>query len=218
MHLSMTLIIVIATCGISLSAFYNEKVFNDLIFYPPAISQRNQYYRFITCGFIHANYMHLFFNMYSLYMFGLWVEKEFDYVFPGFGQWLYLLMYLSALFVCLLPTYSKNKYNSNYRSLGASGAVSAVVFAFIFLEPLQGLSLIIFPKGSVPGFVFGLIYLVVSSILDKRGGGNINHSAHIWGAIYGIVFLIVTGNFLAQYSLLDSFIRKVQYYFETHLR
>lgn len=212
MQLSITLIIIIATCGISLMAFYNEKVFDDLIFYPPAISERKQYYRFFTCGLIHANYGHLFFNMYSLYMFGEYVESQFENVFGANGKWLYLLMYVSALAVCLLPTYNKNKHNHNYRSLGASGAVSAVVFAFMFLEPLRKIGIIFIPV-MIPGFMFGFIYLVVSSILDKRGGGNINHSAHIWGALYGIGFLVVTGNFLSRYHLLESFLRQVQSYF-----
>lgn len=212
MQLSITLIIIIATCGISLMAFFNEKVFDDLIFYPPAITERKQYYRFFTCGLIHANYGHLFFNMYSLYMFGEYVESQFENVFGANGKWLYLLMYVSALAVCLLPTYNKNKHNSNYRSLGASGAVSAVVFAFMFLEPLRKIGIIFIPV-MIPGFMFGFIYLVVSSILDRRGGGNINHSAHIWGALYGIGFLIVTGNFLSRYHLLESFLRQVQSYF-----
>jgi membrane associated rhomboid family serine protease len=120
-------------------------------------------------------------------------------------------MYLSSLFACLLPTYNKNKNNANYRSLGASGAVSAVVFAFIFLEPLRGIGIVFIPF-MIPGFIFGFLYLVISTIMDKRGGGNINHSAHIWGALYGIVFLAVTGSFLARYNLFESFARQVSSY------
>ena len=213
MTLSITLIIIIITCIISFAAFNNEKVFDDLIFYPPAIAHQNQYYRFFTCGFIHANYGHLFFNMYSLYIFGEYVESQFTSVFGASGKWLYLLMYITSLFFCLLPTYNKNKDNYNYRSLGASGAVSAVVFAFIFLEPLRKIGIIFIPF-MIPGFIFGFLYLVISSVFDKRGAGNINHSAHIYGALYGICFLIVTGSFLARYPLLASFIRQVQSYIE----
>ena len=214
MTLSITLILIIITCLISLTAFNSEKVFDDLIFYPPAISQQQQYYRFFTCGFIHANYGHLFFNMYALYMFGEYVESQFTDVFGMAGKWLYLLMYLSSLFFCLLPTYNKNKENYNYRSLGASGAVSAVVFAFIFLEPLRKIGIIFIPV-MIPGFIFGFLYLIISSIMDKRGGGSINHSAHIWGALYGISFLIVTGSFLARYHLLQSFLRQVTSYIQS---
>jgi len=211
MTLSITIIIIIITCIISITAFSNDKVFDDLIFYPPAIANQNQFYRFFTCGFIHADYAHLFFNMYSLYMFGGLVETQFNFVFGSNGKWLYLLMYLTSLFFCLLPTYNKNKNNYHYQSLGASGAVSAVVFAFIFLEPLQKLGPIgLSERFMIPGVVFGILYLVISSYLDKKGKGNINHSAHIWGALYGIVFLIITGSFLAQHNLLQSFWRQVQ--------
>jgi membrane associated rhomboid family serine protease len=210
--MSITLIIIIITCLISFTAFNNEKVFEDLIFYPPAISKRHQYYRFFTCGFIHANYMHLGFNMYSLWLFGQLVEPEFIKVFGTYGKWLYLLMYLSSLYFCLIPTYSKNKDNYSYRSLGASGAVSAVVFAFILLNPLQGIGLIFIPRYFIPGFVFGILYLVISSVLDKRGGGNINHSAHIWGALYGISFLIVVGQ-LFDAHVLQTFVNKVSQQF-----
>jgi membrane associated rhomboid family serine protease len=216
--MSITLIIIIITCLISFTAFNNEKIFEDLIFYPPAIASQKQYYRFFTCGFIHANYMHLGFNMYSLWLFGGLVESHFMGVFGQNGKWLYLLMYVSSLFFCLLPTYSKNKNNYNYRSLGASGAVSAVVFAFIFLDPLLSLSLVFLPGFGIPGFLFGLLYLIISSILDKRGGGNINHSAHIWGALYGISFLIVTGSFLSDSNLLQDFLHKVTYKIQSWIR
>jgi membrane associated rhomboid family serine protease len=212
MELSITLIIIIITCIVSFTAFNSDKVFDDLIFYPPAIANQNQYYRFFTCGFIHANFAHLGFNMYSLWIFGQEVETQFFGAFGEKGKWLYLLMYISALFFCLLPTYSKNKNNYNYRSLGASGAVSAVVFAFIFLDPLRSLSLIFLPGVGIPGFVFGILYLIVSSYMDKKGGGNINHSAHIWGALYGISFLIIAGSFLSYHNLLQDFFYKVQSY------
>jgi membrane associated rhomboid family serine protease len=214
MTISITIIIIVITCIVSFAAFSNEKIFDELIFYPPAIANQHQYYRFFTCGFIHANYAHLFFNMYSFYIFGEYVESQFADVFGSAGKWLYLLMYISSLFFCLLPTYKKNKDNYNYRSLGASGAVSAVVFAFIFLEPLRRIGIIFIPV-MIPGFIFGLLYLVISSVFDKKGGGNINHSAHIWGALYGISFLIVTGSFLARYHLLNSFIRQVESYIQS---
>jgi len=210
MTITITLIIIVITCVVSIPAFNNQKIIDDLIFDPPAITHRRQYYRFFTCGFIHANFLHLGFNMYSFWIFGGFVEKEFIWTFGPMGKWLYLLMYVSSLFFCLLPTYFKNRDNYNYRSLGASGAVSAVVFAFIFLNPLQGIGLIIVPGFYIPGFVFGIVYLVVSSILDKRGGGNINHSAHIWGALYGISFLIVAGSALSDHNLLQEFVQQIR--------
>ena len=212
--MSVTLIILIATCIISIIAFKNQKLIDDLIFYPPAVTERNQYYRFITCGFIHANVAHLAFNMYSFWIFGEYVEILFMTVFGPVGRWYYLLMYISALVVCLLPTYFNNKNNYHYRSLGASGAVSAVIFAFIFLNPLQGIGLIFLPREfMIPGFIFGFLYLILSSYLDKKGGGNINHSAHIWGSVYGIVFLIITGYLFSGKNLLSGFLESVKSYF-----
>jgi len=210
--MTITLIIIIITVLVSLTAFSNDKIFDDLIFDPAAVTYNRQWYRFLTCGLIHANFFHLFFNMYSFYMFGDEVEKSFIRIFQEKGKLLYLLLYITSLFACLLPTYFKHKTDNNYRSLGASGAVSAVIFAYIILNPLNDLGLIIIPGFRLRAFIFGFIYLVVSSFLDKRGGGNINHSAHIFGALYGIGFLIVTSNFLSDHHVLEEFVQQVRAY------
>ncbi|MFT3827839.1 MAG: rhomboid family intramembrane serine protease [Chitinophagaceae bacterium] len=211
MTITITLIIIIITVLVSISAFSNEKIMNDLIFYPPAVTYDKQWYRFFTCGFIHADFAHLIFNMYALYLFGSGVEKYFEYIFGAKGRILYLLLYVTSLFVCLLPTYAKHKEDGYYRSLGASGAVSAVIFASILLDPVRGIGIIFIPI-YIPGFIFGAIYLVGSSLLDKRGGGNINHSAHIWGALYGIAFLVFVGYVFSDYMVLSQFIAKVRQY------
>ena len=212
--MSITIIIIVITVLVSLAAFRSEKLMNDLIFYPPAISSNKQFYRFITCGFIHADYGHLIFNMISLYLFGQFVETGFDFIFGPGGKILYLVMYLLALIFSLLPTYAKNKDNHSYRSLGASGAVSAVIFAGIMLEPNNKIGLLILPV-MIPGFVFGPLYLLVSAWLDKRGRDNINHSAHIWGALFGVAFLIVAGYLSGDYNVVEQFIAKVRYYFSS---
>jgi membrane associated rhomboid family serine protease len=212
MTLSITLIIIIITVLVSISAFSNEKIMNDLIFYPPAVTHNRQWYRFFTCGLIHADFLHLAFNMYAFYLFGSNVEQYFILIFQEKGKLLYLLMYLLALFFCLLPTYSRHREDSHYRSLGASGAVSAVIFASILLEPERGIGLVFIPGIYIPGFVFGFLYLVISSYLDKRGGGNINHSAHIYGALFGIAFLVVAAYAFSDYRVLDAFIVRVQRY------
>lgn len=209
--MTITLIIIIITVLVSIAAFTNEKIMNDLIFDPPAVTYKKQWYRFLTCGFIHADYGHLFFNMYAFYMFGDSVENSFIQIFHEKGKLLYLLLYVTSLFACLLPTYSKHKKDENYRSLGASGAISAVIFAYVVFNPLQKIGLIFLPpQWGLPAFVFGFLYIAISSYLDKRGGGRINHSAHIFGALYGIAFIIVTSYLFSDYHVLEEFIDKVR--------
>jgi membrane associated rhomboid family serine protease len=209
--ITLTISIILLTSLISFTAFSNQKVLDDLIFYPPAISNRNQWYRFITSGLIHADIMHLVFNMYSFYLFGDLVEKSFSQIFGDSGKALYIILYVVSLIVCLLPTYLNNLNNYHYRSLGASGAVSAVIFAGIFLYPTMGMGIFPIPF-HIPGFVFGPLYLILSAYLAKKGHGNINHSAHIWGAIFGIVFVIITTSFMTRFNALENFFNAIKLY------
>jgi membrane associated rhomboid family serine protease len=206
--ITITISIVLLTAVISFTAFSNEKVMDDLIFYPPSITNQNQWYRFITCGLIHADIMHLVFNMYSFYLFGDIVEKSFGFIFGESGKILYILLYVSALIVSILPTYFNHQNDYHYRSLGASGAVSAIIFAGIFLYPTLGMGIFPIPF-HIPGFVFGPLYLGISYYLANKGQGNINHSAHIWGAIYGIVFLMITSSFLSKMNVFENFYNEV---------
>jgi membrane associated rhomboid family serine protease len=200
---SITNIIIAITAIVSFSAFNNQKVTDDLIFNPPAIDRRKQWYRFLTCALIHADIAHLGFNMISLYMFGDSVEKYFEVLFGAKGALLYIIMYVLSQFLCLLPTYLKNKDNYYYRSLGASGAVSAIIFAGIALSPMQKIY-------GIPGFIFGFIYLGVTAYLDRKGDGNINHSAHMFGALAGIGLLLIFGFAMSPYNLVENFIEQVK--------
>jgi membrane associated rhomboid family serine protease len=206
--MSLTLIIIIVTAIISFTAFKNEKIVDDLIFYPPSITNKNQWYRFITCGFIHADIVHLAFNMLSFYMFGEAVENNFNYIFKQNGNVIFLILYFSSLVVCLIPTYLKNKHNTYYRSLGASGAVSAIVFVGIFLFPTAKIGIFILPP-IIPGFIFAPIYLYISWHLAKKGEDNINHSAHIWGAFYGLIFFIGACYILTNFDPVNHFIQTI---------
>lgn len=221
MEISITLIIIVLTSLISFSAFNNGRLMNDLIFYPPSI-QRGQWYRFFTCGVLHADFGHLIFNMMALYLFGMGskieteigdyytgVEYRFIDIFGNTGKLIYLGMYVLALAASLIPTYIKNKNNYHYRSLGASGAVSAVVFASILFNPLMGMGLFFIPI-YIAGFLFGIIYLIVSNYFDKQGGGNVNHSAHIAGAIFGIVFIIVVCQLIGNAPVLSNFVEELK--------
>ncbi len=210
MQLSITIIIIIITVLISFSAFSNQKIINDLIFYPPAVSVQKQWYRFFTCGLIHADAPHLIFNMLSLFFFGPMVERGFEELFPGIGKWLYLAMYVTALFVSLFPTYLKHKMDYSYRSLGASGAVSAVIFAGLMLAPTSKIYLFFIPIG-IPGFIFAPLYLLITAYMDKKGGGNINHSAHLWGSLYGLLFIIIA-SYLAGFDIINYFLTAVRGY------
>jgi membrane associated rhomboid family serine protease len=209
MELSITLVIIVITVLVSIGAFTNQKIMEDLIFYPPAVSQRNQWYRFFSCGLIHADWGHLIFNMLAFYLFGQKLESYFTQVFGEKGKIFYLVLYITALAVSILPTYFKNRNNYHYRSLGASGAVSAVIFSSILFDPLTGIGLFFIPV-YVAGFIFGLIYLLISQWLDKRGEGNINHSAHIFGALFGIVFTIIAGEIFSEISILNFFTEQIK--------
>jgi len=213
--ISITLIIIITTVVVSLIAFKNEQVMDSFIFYPPAVNEKNQYYRFITCGFIHADMAHLAFNMISFYFFSqALVEPKFIEFFGDYGRAFLLIMYVMALVVSLLPTYLKNKSNENYKSLGASGAVSAVVFAGLMISPLSQIGFFIIPP-IIPGFIFGPLYLVCSAYLDRRGGDNINHSAHIWGALFGVCFIIIATKLYSDYDVWTHFMDDIKYYMKT---
>jgi membrane associated rhomboid family serine protease len=207
--MSVTLIIIIITCLVSFPAFNNEKLKEDLLFWPYEINHRNQYYRFLTGGAIHADTMHLLFNMVSLYSFGIAAEK---YLFPVlFGDKsviLYAALYLLALVFACIPDFFKYRNQSFYRALGASGAVSAVIYAAITIEPLMPIRFFFIPV-DIPGYIFGFVFLGLSYYLAKRGGGNIGHNAHFWGAVFGVVFTIIAARAFSPVDLVKRFIDQV---------
>lgn len=184
----MTIYIIIFTCAISLIGFSNPVFLNALLFEPYSINQRKQYYRFITGGLLHADWMHLFVNMLVLYSFGQAVEYYYAGLFGRFSSIIYLLLYSSAIFAANVSTYFKHQHNAGFRSLGASGAVSAIVFAFILFAPYQ--KLYVFFALPLPAIVYGILYLAYEYAMSKRGHSTIHHEAHLEGAIYGIAFTI----------------------------
>lgn len=183
---TITLSIIVLTCLVSAAAFQNNKILDALIFWPPAISIRHQYYRFLTCGLIHADFIHLGFNMITLYFFGRIMEAHYPGEL-GLPQYWYFFLYAGGVIVANIPTYLKRRDDYNYRSLGASGGVCAVLFAFVLLKPWATIYVFVLP---IPAILYSVLFLVYSAYMSKRGGDNVNHDAHFWGALFGVVFTI----------------------------
>ncbi|KAF1710694.1 rhomboid family intramembrane serine protease [Pseudoxanthomonas kalamensis DSM 18571] len=180
-----TWIIIGATVLVSWLAFNDRRLMDRLILWPPAIDKSKQYDRLLTYGFLHADFAHLLFNMVTLYFFGRYIEAVMS---RWSGPWVFPLFYLSALVVSILPSYLKNQHNPRYYSLGASGAVSAVLFAFILLQPWTWIFVFFIP---VPAIVYAVAYVAYSIWMDRKGGDHINHSAHLAGAAYGVMFMLI---------------------------
>lgn len=180
-----TTAIIIITVIISLIAWQNRTFMGRLVFDPISIKRFKQYDRFVTHGFIHADGMHLFFNMFTLYFFGRVIER---FYITQFGSLGFVGFYVLAVVAAIIPTYLKNQHNPYYLSLGASGAVSAVLFSFVLFAPWE--TLYFFGILPIPAIVFAILYTAYSIYADRRGTGNTNHSAHLFGAAFGVVATI----------------------------
>lgn len=187
--MSISLIIIILTVVISIMALGNSTIFQRFLMNPFMVFQKGQYWRLISSGFIHGSYVHLGFNMFTFYFFGQAVERIFDQIIGPGSTWVYVLFYISAIIISDLPVAWKNRNNISYNSLGASGAVSAMVFTSILYFPLNEICL--YGLLCVPGFILGFVYVIYSYYQGKNISDNINHEAHLYGAIYGIVFGII---------------------------
>jgi len=181
----ITLLLIAVTGLVSWLAFSNRRLADRLVLWPPAVDRHRQYDRLVTYGFIHADFAHLLFNMVTLFFFGRLIEQIMLRVTGNW--WTYPLFYLAALVVSILPSYLKNQKNPNYLSLGASGAVSAVLFAFILISPWSLIFVFFIPA---PAILYGVFYVGYSIWMDKRGGDNVNHSAHLAGAAFGVMFML----------------------------
>ncbi|MBC8173968.1 MAG: rhomboid family intramembrane serine protease [Chitinophagales bacterium] len=206
--MSITIFIIIATVLASLSAFNNASIRDRAIFYPYGIQRRNEFFRFITSGFIHADWFHLLINMYVLYSFGELLEKYFlPAFFPNSARLVFLCIYFLGMIIADVPSYIKHRNDPTYRALGASGAVSAIVFACILFVPWPedgGIQLFFIPI-DIPPVIFGVLYLIYSAYMGRRGQDNIGHDAHFYGAVFGFIFPIIL-----QPSLFTYFIDQIQ--------
>ncbi|MCI6768585.1 MAG: rhomboid family intramembrane serine protease [Bacteroidales bacterium] len=187
----ITVIIIAITCIVSILCFNGTLNGNKLIFNAYQVWHRKEWYRMLTSGIIHSGWGHLFFNMLTLFFFGRIVEQYFSAAFGGVpGAVLYVVLYVSALAISSLGDLVKYRDNWNYNALGASGAVSAVLFASILFAPKMGIYIYLIPI-PVPGYIFAPLYLLYCWYMAKRNMDNIGHTAHFWGAVYGILFPIL---------------------------
>jgi membrane associated rhomboid family serine protease len=188
---SVTIIIIFITALVSISAFNNVRLFDQLKFFPAAMSNGKEAYRIVSYGLIHADWLHLAVNMYVLYNFGEHgTEYMYNMAFGSKGTLFFLILYFGGMVTSVIPSYEKNKNNFGYTAVGASGAVSAIVFAYILFNPLQIFNFLFIPF-DIPAYIFGALYMIISYYLAKQNRGNIGHDAHFFGALFGIMFTIL---------------------------
>lgn len=185
----ITIAIIVITALVSFVAFSNTDVMERFLLYPYKMRNNNELERLITHTLLHSGIFHLAFNMLALYSFGVNVENVFVQIFGIYGRLLYLLMYVLSGIAAGLPDLVFQKNNYSYKSLGASGAVSGVIFSSILFFPTSGISIMFLP--SMPAYIFAPLFIVVSLILSRTMEGQINHLAHVVGAVTG--FLITIG-------------------------
>jgi len=187
--MSVSLIVILITVIVSIVAFNNRELFRRLAFNAYDIKHFKNTYRFLSYALIHADWIHLLINMMVLYSFGRIVEEYYSMYFGLKGIFYYILLYVGGTALSTLPSYGKHKDDYSYTAVGASGAVSAVVFASIIFAPLSKIYLFPIPFG-IPAIIFGILYLIYSGYMGKKNIDNIGHDAHFWGAIFGFVFTI----------------------------
>lgn len=181
--MSITLILIAINVIVSLLGLYaHPRIIEIGMMIPYRTVRQKTWYEIITSGFVHASLGHLFFNMFTLYFFGTVLEQV-------LGPAQFLILYFSGLVISSLPSLIKHKDNPEYATLGASGAVESVLFAFILLFPFEKIYLMLIPIG-VPAFIFGIAFIAYSIYASKQEG-KVNHEAHIAGAVWGIIYMII---------------------------
>ncbi|WP_412466606.1 rhomboid family intramembrane serine protease [Pedobacter sp. KLB.chiD] len=176
-------LIFVFTIITSLYAFYDHSVYGKFMLHPYSVSKGQNVYTLITSGLVHADWMHLFFNMFTFYAFAFALESM-------MGSWRFGLLYFLGLVLSDLPTVIKHKDNFHYNSLGASGAISAVLFSYILYNPMSKIYIMFIPIG-IPAVVFGIIYLIYCAYASRNSRDHINHDAHFFGALTGLIFTII---------------------------
>jgi membrane associated rhomboid family serine protease len=201
----LTFLILGLTIFTSWRAFENSALFEKLLHNPYRVKHNKEYYRIFSHAFIHADYIHLALNMYVFYSFGTVLETYFK------GNWgviqgsiYFLALYLLGAAMATLPSMQKHSDNYGYNAVGASGAVSAVLMVFMILNPLHWIGMLFIP---MPAFVGVFVFFILEHLMNRSGKTNIAHDAHIWGALFGILFI-----FVLQPHALVSFVSQVRHY------
>ena len=187
--MNIVVIISIITIVVSIMGFRQEGLFNKLQLNPFQIIQKKEYHRLVTHALLHADWGHLIINMIVFFSFGDGLLKYFSYYFGTSTSVIFIMLYVSSIIMSSLYSVFKHKNNSSYNAIGASGAVSAIVFADIFFDPWSKIYL--FGVIAIPGILFGLFYLGYSYYMGKKSQDNIGHDAHFWGAVFGLIFPIL---------------------------
>lgn len=188
--ISICWVIMGVTALVSMAAWQRDSLMETMMMSPSRIAAHGEYWRFLTSGFIHADFTHLFFNLFSFYFFGTQLEYIFSVIFTGLGPWVFLVFYLLGIIVADLPTFFKQKNNHYFNSLGASGAVSATIFAGIMFFPTEKIYL--FGIVGIPGIIYAGLFTWYSIEMERRGRDFVNHSAHLYGGLFGVVFVTLT--------------------------
>lgn len=192
-------IIFVITLATTLWAFNDQDIYARFILNPYNVSRGHRVYTVITSGLIHKDWNHLFFNMLSYYFFAFQLESV-------LGHWQFGVLYILSLILSDLPSIQKHKEDIWYNSLGASGAISAVVFSAIMYDPFAQMGLLIIPGIHFPAFVFGALYLIYCHFASKHARDNVNHDAHLFGALSGIIITIalnphIVHDFISKFSV-----------------
>jgi len=196
--------IFIITIITTLLAFSNENLYGKLMLHPYSVYRGTNVYTLITSGLIHKDWMHLIFNMLSYYFFAFQLEQT-------IGHWQFGVLYMASLVLSDLPSVVKHKDDFWYNSLGASGAISAVIFSYILYSPMSMMLIMPLPI-PIPAIIFGVLYLVYCSYASRYSRDNINHDAHLFGALCGVFITIILNP-----KVVPIFVQQITMAIQSHL-